>query len=204
MECKNKLTMIHSTRRQFLKTTAGLLALATSGAAFDSKKEKLKLSFSTLGCPDWTFEKIASFAAENDYSAIEVRGIQRQMDLTKCKEFTAENISATLRLMKDKGIKFVNLGSSAEMHPSDLTERQKHLDEAKRFIDLAAKLNCPYIRVFPNKLPKEDRDKTIDVIINGLKETGNYADGTPVTVLMETHGDVVESAVLKQIMDAVN
>ena len=60
------------------------------------------------------------------------------------------------------------------------------------------------MRVFPNKLAKEDRDKTIDVIVGCLKEAGNSANGTSVTILMETHGDVVESALLKQIMDAVN
>jgi len=196
--------MKYSSRRQFLKTTAGLLALATSATAFDFKKEKLKLSFSTLGCPDWTFDKIASFALENGYSGIEVRGIQRQMDLTKCKEFTSENISATLSLMKDKGLTFVDLGSSAEMHHAEPAERQKHLDEAKKFIELAGQLNCPYVRVFPNKLPKEDRDKTIDTIISNLKEVGNYAEGTSVMALMETHGDVVESAVIKKIMDSVN
>jgi sugar phosphate isomerase/epimerase len=187
-----------------LKTTAGFLALATSGTAFDFKKEKLKLSFSTLGCPDWTFEKIVSFAAENGYGGIEVRGIQHQMDLAKCKEFSTENLAATLQLMKDKELRFVDLGSSAEMHHSDAAERQKHLDEAKRFIELAEKLRCPYVRVFPNKLPKEDRDKTIDVIISGLKEAGNYTNGTSVMVLMETHGDVVESALLKRIMDSVS
>ena len=196
--------MIYSSRREFLKTTAGFLALATSGTAFDFKKEKLKLSFSTLGCPDWTFEKIASFAAENAYSGIEVRGIQHEMDLAKCKEFSTENLAATLQLMKDKRLRFVDLGSSAEMHHSDAAERQKHLDEAKRFIELAEKLRCPYVRVFPNKLPKEDRDKTIDVIISGLKEAGNYTNGTSVMVLMETHGDVVEGALLKRIMDSVS
>jgi sugar phosphate isomerase/epimerase len=196
--------MIYSSRREFLKTTAGFLALATSGTAFDFKKEKLKLSFSTLGCPDWTFEKIVSFAAENGYGGIEVRGIQHQMDLAKCKEFSTENLAATLQLMKDKELRFVDLGSSAEMHHSDAAERQKHLDEAKRFIELAEKLRCPYVRVFPNKLPKEDRDKTIDVIISGLKEAGNYTNGTSVMVLMETHGDVVESALLKRIMDSVS
>ena len=195
--------MRYSSRRQFLKTSAGFLALATSASAFDFKKEKLKLSFSTLGCPDWTFEKIAGFAAENGYSGIEVRGIQRQMDLTKCKEFASDNISATMRLMKDKGLRFVDLGSSAEMHHDD-AERQKHLDEARRFIELAGQLNCPYVRVFPNKLPKEDRDKTIDIIISNLKEVGNYANGTSVMVLMETHGDVTESALIKKIMDSVN
>jgi len=55
--------MVYPTRRQFLKTSTGFLALAIAGTAFDFKKEKPKLSFSTLGCPDWTFEKIVSFEA---------------------------------------------------------------------------------------------------------------------------------------------
>ncbi len=197
--------MTYKTRRQFLKTSTGLFVLAVAGNAFDFKSEKLKLSFSTLGCPDWPFEKITDFAVTNGYTGLEIRGIQRQMDLTKCPEFnSSENIAATLKLMKSKGLKFVDLGSSAEMHHSDEGERRKQMDEAKRFIDLAHQLNCSYIRVFPNKLPKENRDATIDLIVKGLVEAGDHAKGTDVMVLMETHGEVVESAVLKQIMEAAN
>src|SRR5204863_3054377 len=124
-----------------MKSLSALYVLATTGTAFDIKKEKLRLSFSTLGCPDWPFENIVNFAVENDYNGIEIRGIQRQMDLTKCKEFnSAENIAATIRSMKNKGLKFVDLGSSAEMHHSDATERKNNLDEAKHFIDLAQQL----------------------------------------------------------------
>jgi sugar phosphate isomerase/epimerase len=90
------------------------------------------------------------------------------------------------------------------MHHSDATERKNNLDEAKRVIDLAQQLNCPFIRVFPNKMPKENRDATIDLIVKGLQEAGDYAKSTNVTVLMETHGEVVESALIKQIMDTVN
>jgi len=194
----------HSTRRQFLKTSIGLFGMALAGTAFDFKKNKLLLSFSTLGCPDWHFEKILDFAIKNNYSGIEIRGIERQMDLTKCKEFSnAQNIAATLRLMEDKRLKFVDLGSSAEMHHSDAAERKNNLDQAKRFIDLAQQLNCPYVRVFPNKLPKEqDRNATIDLIVKGLTEAGDHAKGSKVSVLMETHGDVAESRLIKQIMDA--
>jgi sugar phosphate isomerase/epimerase len=193
----------HSTRRQFLKTSAGFLAVALGGNKFDFKTD-MKLSFSTLGCPDWSFDKIVNFAVENNYSGIELRGIQRQMDLTKCKEFnSSENIEATMKIMKDKNLQFVDLGSSAEMHHSDATERKNNLDEAKHFIDLAHQVNCPYVRVFPNKLPKEAREATIDIIVKCLIEAGNYAKGTNVMVLMETHGDVVESSVIKQIMDEV-
>ncbi len=202
---QNNLMIHHSTRRHFLKTSIGLFGIALTGTAFGFKKEKLLLSFSTLGCPDWSFEKILAFAVENNYSGIEIRGIQRQMDLTKCKEFSStENIASTRKLVGDKGLKLVNLGSSAEMHHSDAAERKKNSDEAKRFIDLAQQLNCPYIRVFPNKLPKEqDRNATIDLIVKGLLEAGDYAKGSNVSVLMETHGDVVESSVIKKIMDAV-
>lgn len=198
--------MNHRTsRRQFLKTSTGFAAILMMGDVFDLRKEQLNLSFSTLGCPDWSFEKILTFASENNYSGIEVRGIQRQMDLTKCNEFsTAENRKATLRSMKDKGLKFVDLGSSAEMHRSDATERKNNLDEARRFIDLAQELNCPYIRVFPNKLPKENRDVTIDLIVKGLVEAGDHAKGSDVMVLMETHGEVVEAALLNEIMKAAN
>jgi len=133
-----------------------------------------------------------------------MRGILRELDLTKCNEFNnAENIAATRKLVEEKGLRFVDLGSSAAMHHADTTERQKNLDEAKRFIDLAQQLNCPYIRVFPNNLPKEqDRNATIDLIIKGLVELGDHAKGSSVTVLMESHGDLVQTADLKKIMES--
>ncbi len=195
---------MQSTRRGFLKTGAGLFAIAFAGTSFDYKKGRPLLSFSTLGCPDWSFPAIINFAAENNYNGIEIRGIQRQLDLTKCDEFSSdENINASLKLAADKNLKFVDLGSSAELHHADAAERQKNLDDAKRFIDLAQKLQCPYIRVFPNQLPKDqDRNVTIDLIIKGLLELGEYAKGSNVTVLMESHGELVQSADLQKIMQS--
>ena len=87
--------MPQTTRKEFLQTSAVLLATIFTGTSFDFKKNKPLLSFSTLGCPDWTFQQIASFAVQHGYKGIEVRGIQRQLDLTKCPEFsTEENIGA--------------------------------------------------------------------------------------------------------------
>lgn len=193
-----------STRRDFLQTTAGLLAVAFAGSSFEYKKKIPLLSFSTLGCPDWPFEKIVDFAAANNYKGLEIRGIQRELDLVKCTAFNStENIQATLKLMKEKGLQFVDLGSSAAMHHSDAAVRQKNLDEGKRFIDLAQKINCPFIRVFPNNLPKDqDRNATIDLIIKGLLELGNHAKGSGVKVLMESHGELVYSADLEKIMQS--
>src|SRR5215510_2128093 len=138
------------TRRDFIKNTAGLVAIAYTGSSFIAKKDRHLLSFSTLGCPDWPFERIVNFAAENGYNGIEMRGILRELDLTKCPEFsTPQNISTSLKMMQDKGLAFVNLGASTALHLPEGSERQKNIDEGKRFIDLAHELKCPYIRVFP-------------------------------------------------------
>src|SRR5438105_8684984 len=117
----------YSTRRDFLKTT-GLLGVALATSSFHFKKYTPLLSFSTLGCPDWSFQNIVNFAVANNYNGIEIRGIQRQLDLTKCREFSsAEKINASRKLVEEKGLRFVDLGSSAEMHHADAAERQKNL-----------------------------------------------------------------------------
>jgi sugar phosphate isomerase/epimerase len=196
--------MHHSNRRAFLQTSAGLIVLAIAGGSFDIKKKMPLLSFSTLGCPDWPFQQIIDFAVANNFKGIEVRGIKRELELTKCKEFNSvENIAATNKLMAEKGLQFVDLGSSAAMHHSEPAERQKNLDEAKRFIDLAQQLKCSYIRVFPNNLPKDkDRNATIELIIQGLIELGNYAGGKNVKVLLESHDELVYTADLQHIMQS--
>lgn len=194
--------MKKSSRRNFLRNATGFFAITATSRAAVFKKNKALLSFSTLGCPDWGFEKIVNFAAESGYDGLEIRTIQRQMDLPNCAEFSSpEKIAATSRFVKDKGLKIANLGSSAALHHSKADERKKNLDEAKRFIDLAEKLKCPYIRVFPNDIPKEqERDATIDLISKGLLELGDYAKGSNVSVLLESHGQVVQTNDLARIM----
>lgn len=194
--------MKNFSRRKFLKTTSLLMTAPFIPASFEMKKKKPLLAFSTLGCPDWDFKKITDFAVQHNYDGIELRGLLREMDLTKCPEFNSpQNIAATLSFMKDKNLAFVDLGSSTNLHLADLRERTKNLNEAKSFIDLAQKINCPFIRVFPNQIPKDqDKNETMDLITKGLLELGNYAKGSNVSVLMETHGDLVWSDDLKKIM----
>jgi sugar phosphate isomerase/epimerase len=194
----------HFSRRQFLNTTLGFSSLALAGA-IEFKKNNQLLSFSTLGCPDWKFDEILNFASNHGFNGIEIRGIQRQMDLTKVPEFSNEKIPETLRRLKEKKLSIVNLGSSTQLHHADPVERKKHLDEAKSFINLAHDLKCPFIRVFPNNLPKDgQKEETFKLISDGLLELGNYSNDKDVMVLMETHGDLVQTADLEKVMGMVN
>ena len=111
-------------------------------------------------------------------------------------------IAVTMKKMKDRGLVFVDLGSSAAMHLPKGDERTKNLDEGKRFIDLAAKLNCPYIRVFPNQLPKDPGSPGITEpeVLKALHELGECASRSNVTVLLESHGELIYKKDLLTVM----
>jgi sugar phosphate isomerase/epimerase len=178
------------------------MASSFLSSSFRLVRYKPLLSFSTLGCPDWEFKQIVDFAAQHNYNGIELRGIKKQLDLSLCNEFSnAQNIASTMRMMEDKDLAFVDLGSSATMHFPDGAERKKNMDEGKRFIDLAQQLKCPFIRVFPNSFSKDqDKNATMDLMAKGLFELAEYAKGSNVIVLMESHGDLVKMDDLTTVM----
>jgi sugar phosphate isomerase/epimerase len=189
-------------RREFLKQSSGLFGLSVLDL---TAPKKALLSFSTLGCPAWTFSQAIQFAAENHYSGIEIRGIKGDLDLPNNPIFSSTNLASTRREVADKNLNIVNLGSSANMHFLDLAKRQKNLDEAKKYIDLAHQLNCPFIRVFPNDLPKDQDEKaTIETIIQSLITLGDYAKTSGIKVLLESHGKVIKSDMLLHIMQETN
>src|SRR3982751_6321806 len=124
------------------------------------------------------------------FSALELRGIQDQMDLPKCAEFSGTRLQGTKRDLAAAGLNISDLGASAQMHEPDPVKRAKHMDEARRFIDLAHQLDAPYVRVFPNQfVPGEEKRVTFARISDGLHELGEYAGPAGVAVIVESHGE---------------
>ena len=192
-----------SSRREFLQGAASLIGVSVLAPSFNFLANKPKLAFTTLGCPDWPFPDIVKFAAANHYEALEIRGILRELDLPKVKEFSSpQKIAETRKLMKDNHLEFSDLGASAQMHHKDPVERKKQLDDGRRFIDLAQQLGCPAVRVFPNNLPKDmEKDAAIELIASGLHELAVYAQPSGVKVLMETHGEMTQTGDIVKTME---
>ncbi len=193
------------TRRSFLETGASLVALTALNSFVTKNKKSPKLAFSTLGCPDWSLSQVVNSAVENGYKGFEIRGLKGEMFLPNCPDFNTSNLPSTLRLLKDNALKVINLGSSANLHFANEDKRKSNLDEAKRYIDLAQQLDCPFIRVFPDDLPPDQSvEKTLDLIISGLVSLADYAKGSNVSILLESHGKVVFKDMLLKIMADVN
>jgi sugar phosphate isomerase/epimerase len=175
------------TRRDLLKLATSVVA----GSAIGSSKPagQLPLAVSTLGCPKWDWSTIVRNTSQWGFAALELRGIQDQMDLPKCAEFSGTRLAGTVRDLTAANLVISDLGASAQMHEPDPVKRAKHMDEARRFIALAHELHSPYVRVFPNEFVKgESREATFARISEGLHELGEFAKPAGVTVIVESHG----------------
>jgi len=187
---------METTRREFLATSA-LAALAPP--LLYAAPTRPALAFSTLGCPKWTFAQVLDFAAANGFSAVEIRCILGDLDLPNRPEFASDQIAASKKAIAAHGLKISDLGSSSEMHHTDPDKRAKSLADAKRFIDLAERLDAPYVRIYGNKFegPQEDCIRRVSA---GMRELAVYAKPHNVTVIIESHGDFVTSPILKQVL----
>jgi len=187
-------------RRDFLASTA-MAGLAVGFPLRDGPKPRL--AFSTLGCPKWPWPQILDFAAANGYSGIELRGILGDLDLPNRPELAPDRIPAVKKDLADHGLKISDLGSSSEMHLSDPDKRAQSIADAKRFIDLAEKLDAPYVRIFGNRL-EGPHDECIHRVVAGMRELAIYAAPRNVAVIIESHGDFVTTALLKQVLSEAN
>jgi sugar phosphate isomerase/epimerase len=184
------------TRREFL--AAGAATALLNGISWGADT-RLPIAFSTLGCPGWEWTKVLEYAQANGFAAIELRGIMGKMDLPSRPEFAPDQIATSKRQVAEHGLKISDLGSSAEMHISDPAKRAEMLADARRFIDLASSLEVPYVRVFGNEI-HGPREEVIARVVDGLHQLGEYAGPKGVTVILESHGEFVDSPTLKEVL----
>src|SRR5512147_3213125 len=176
------------TRRELLRLATAAMAVPAIGSS--KPPGQLPLAVSTLGCPKWDWNTIVKNASQYGFAALELRGIQDQMDLPKCAEFSGSRLKGTLADLSAAHLVISDLGASAQMHEPDAAKRAKHMDEARRFITLAHELHVPYVRVFPNQFVKgEEKSVTFARISEGLHELGEFARPARVTVIVESHGE---------------
>ena len=197
-------------RREFLKmfSVAALAPLGFAHANTETKASKIPLAFSTLGCPAWEWKKILDFAAQHGFSAIELRGLQGNLDLPANPIFAPDRIEQTRKEIAAANLKIACVSSSAQLYVEDPAKRAKELRDARRFIDLAKALNAPYVRVFggkaeSDKSPTPD-DQTKARVAAGLRELGAYAGPHNVTVIIESHDHFTASATLKSVLQSAN
>jgi sugar phosphate isomerase/epimerase len=169
---------------------------------------RVPMAFSTLGCPAWEWKKILEFAQQHGFAAIELRGLQGNMDLPSNPIFAADRIAQTKSEIGAAKLRIACVSSSANLYYADPAKREKGLSDARRFIDLASTLGAPYVRVFGGKA-EDDKNPMPDEptkarVASGLRELGKYSGPKNVTVIIESHDHFTSSATLKDVLKAAD
>jgi sugar phosphate isomerase/epimerase len=150
----------------------------------------MRVSFSTLACPDWTMPQIIAIAADEGYDGIELRFVQGEDSLWKLPVFSGKELASTKRALADRALTISCLDTSCRFHSPDATERRNWITEGKRMADLAAELGASGLRVFCDTIqPGADRASTQSWIAESIRELAESTAARGVEVWIENHGD---------------
>lgn len=159
----------------------------------------MKLAFSTLGCPDFSWTDVYTMAKDTGFHGIEVRGLGSELSAVKCKPFSDEQIEKTVEKLNKMHLEIPCLSTGISLkHKETLGEAK---DEILAYIGLAAKLGTPYIRILADEKADVDGEVCDDDIIEAIKPLVSVAEEKSVTLLIETNGVYSDTARLASLLD---
>lgn len=159
----------------------------------------MKLAFSTLGCPDFDWTDIYSMAKDLGFNGIEIRGLGKEISSVKAQPFTSPEVENTIKKLKQLRIAIPCLSSGCCLKHADKAEQ--NLIELKEYIDLAARLSTPYVRVLGDSQPCREGEVDDQTVLNALKDIIPYAEQKGVTLLIETNGVYADTARLCKLLE---
>ena len=170
----------------------------------------MKFAFSTVSCPEWDFEQIASRAKDYGYDGVEIRGFLNEPLLTSSNVFLTD-AKKVRSLFKYHQIEIACLSSSIAMSGKAKADRQR-AEELKQFIDTASAIGCPLVKLFdamvapggfftPAGLMNRGRASMALALSDWLLPLGDYAAQRGVTIVVENALSFRDSKEMWMILD---
>jgi len=104
-----------------------------------------KISFMTLGCPNWDLDTICKRGQEYGFDGVDFRGYLDEIDITLLPEFTT-HAAETKQKLQNAGLAVSGISTSLKVcAPENL---EANLEEARRTIEVAKAFETVNIRMF--------------------------------------------------------
>lgn len=162
----------------------------------------MKISFSTLACPDFSWTDIYSMAKDLSFDGIEIRGLGNEIYAVKAHPFTPQKIEETIKKLASLNLEIPCLSSGSCLKFKD--KKDATIKEICEYIDLAQKLKTPYVRILADLAPKPEGEVDDEFVVQALVEVGEIAKEQGVTLLVETNGVYCDTKRLRALLDKVN
>ncbi len=157
--------------------------------------------FSTIACPDFSWQDIYSMAKDFNLNGIEVRGLGENIFSVKAAPFTDKELPNTIEKLKKLKLEIPCLSSGEPVN--DRTTRDEAVAEITAYMELASKLGTPYIRVLGDRNAAPTTEIDDEVVIETMKMLVPLAEQYNVTLLLETNGVYADTKRLCKVIDAI-
>jgi len=157
----------------------------------------MKLSFSTLGCPDWNLARIAERAKHYGFDGVELRiGGDKHIDPA----MSADERAEVKGLFARAGLGIASVSGYTQFAGLDDAALDTQRGNLLRNIQLARDIGAPYVRTF---IGEGDGGAVSPYGLQVLRQAGEQAAARGVMVLMETHDALSAGKKIKVLLDAV-
>jgi len=146
----------------------------------------MKIAFSTLGCPDFSWSDIYSMAKDLGFDGIEIRGLGNEIFAVKAQPFIASQLPETVKKLAKLHLEIPCLSSGCCLKFAEKAE--ENYREIVQYIKLASQLGTPYIRILADSEPRPDGEVDDEVVLTALRRLIPVAEANEVTLLVETNG----------------
>ena len=161
----------------------------------------MKLSFSTIGCPAYSWVDIYPMAKDLGFDGIEVRGVAGRTFAPTAQPFLPRQRQRTRELLERLDLEISCFSTACTLANEDA--RNDTINELTAYIELASDLGCPYVRALVATGLEPTGAVDDDVVIDTLSELAYLAEIYDVTLLVETTADYADTARLARVLDAV-
>ena len=158
----------------------------------------MKISFSTLGCPDFAWTDIYTMAKDFGFHGIEIRGLGGDIFDVNSSPFSEANLEKTKAQLKKLKLEICCLSSGCALRFAD--KRDENIEELKKYIALAKELGTPCIRVLGDLTAEPTTDFDDANVIEPMKILAPIAEEAGVLLLIETNGVYSDTARLADVL----
>ena len=161
----------------------------------------MKLAFSTLGCPNWTLEQIASFAGKAGFEGVELRTHDDGNHFSPAS--SVEDAARLKEFFKARGARIFSLMAYTNFGSVKTEELTANRDKLLHLLDLAQAAGASYIRTFVGQLAKGVlREDAIKRAAEYLAPCCDKARETGVSLGVETHDDWCDARNIRALQKA--
>ena len=158
----------------------------------------MKIAFSTLACPNYSWTDIYTMAKDLGFDGIEVREIESENSRSP---FAPDRCRETASKLEELKISIPCLSTGCCLKFEEKFKENKA--EIEKYIRVAQIIGTPYIRILADLEPAPAGDVDDNLIIKEISELIPLAEECGVMLLLETNGVYSDTARLRNLLDSI-